>query len=75
MIKENRKILNAMLAVLDACCGISSMTIAFFLYFSIYRGAIHIGLDYYIRLMLFIIPAYLIIYNYFGLHDSFRGKA
>lgn len=75
MIKENQKILNAMLAVLDACCCIISMVLAFFLYFSIYRGDSYIGLDYYIRLMIFIIPGYFLIYNYFALHDSFRSKA
>ncbi|NLG92043.1 MAG: undecaprenyl-phosphate glucose phosphotransferase [Clostridiales bacterium] len=75
MIKENQKILNAILAMLDAGICLLSMVLAFWLHFLNYQGSFYIGLNYYLRLMLYIIPVYFIIYNYFDLHDSFRHKS
>lgn len=72
MMKENQKIMNGLFAVWDACLCVLSMALAFFLHFSHYGGAFYIGLDYYMRLMLFVVPAFFLIYHYFGLHDSFR---
>lgn len=74
MIKENQKILNAMLAVMDACLCLLSMLLAFTLHFYNYQGAF-LGMNYYMRLMLYILPAYFLLYNYFSLHDSFRHKS
>lgn len=75
MIKENQKFLNAVLAMVDAGICLLSMALAFLLHFSNYQGSFYIGLNYYMHLMLYIIPAYFIIYNYFDLHDSFRHKS
>lgn len=73
MIRENQRTLNALLAVLDACFCLLSMLLAFQLRFIDYEGT-YLGISYYIRLMLFIIPVYFLLYNYYGLHDSFRSK-
>ncbi len=72
MIKENQRILNGLFAVWDACVCVLSMALAFFLHFFHYGGQFYIGIDYYMHLMLFIVPAYFLFYHYFGLHDSFR---
>jgi Undecaprenyl-phosphate glucose phosphotransferase len=73
MIKENQRLLNAVLAIWDACICLVSMILAFTFHFHNYQEA-HIGLDYYLQLMLYVIPAYFLVYNYFDLHDSFRTK-
>jgi Undecaprenyl-phosphate glucose phosphotransferase len=74
MIKENQKLLNAVLAMLDACICLVSMVLAFVFHFYDYQEA-HIGISYYLQLMVFIIPAYFLFYNYFELHNSYRNKA
>lgn len=74
MIKENQRIFNAVLAILDAALCVLSMVIAFVLRFADYQGSFYIGLEYYLQLLLYIVPAYFIIYQYFNLHDSFRYK-
>lgn len=73
MIKENQKMLNAILAIVDAGICLVSMVLAFALHFYNYQGA-YIGINYYMQLMIFVIPAYFLLYNYFELHDSFRHK-
>lgn len=75
MIKENQKILNAILAIIDAGICFLSIVLAFLFHFINYHGSFYIGLNYYLKLMLYIIPAYFLIYNYFNLHDSFRHKS
>lgn len=74
MIKENQRILNAVLAVIDAGICFGSMLLAFFLHFFNYEGA-YLGIDYYLELQIYIIPAYFFLYHYFNLHDSFRHKS
>ncbi|HHV31302.1 undecaprenyl-phosphate glucose phosphotransferase [Caproiciproducens sp. LBM24188] len=75
MIKENQKILNAALAIIDAGICFLSMVLAFLLHFINYQGSFYIGINYYLRLLIFVIPAYFFIFNYFELHDSFRHKS
>ena len=75
MIKENQKILNGLFAVWDACVCMISIVLAFYLHFYGYRGSDYIGLGYYLNLMLYVVPAYFLIYHYFGLHDSFRYRS
>lgn len=75
MIRENQKILNAILAIIDAGICFVSMVLAFVLHFINYQGSFYIGLNYYLRLMIYIIPVYFIIFNYFNLHNSFRHKS
>lgn len=75
MIKENQRILNAMLALADALLCLLSMVTAFYLHFLNYQGTFFFGIDYYMRLMVYIIPAYFLLYHYFDLHDSFRHKS
>ena len=75
MIKENQKILNGLFAVGDAGICVLSMALAFFFRFFHYGEAVPIGLDYYMRLMVLVVPAFFLIYHYFGLHDSFRHSS
>nr|WP_319489990.1 undecaprenyl-phosphate glucose phosphotransferase [uncultured Caproiciproducens sp.] len=75
MIKENQKMLNGVLAVIDACICLVSMVLAFQFHFYNYSGSFYIGINYYLQLMIFIIPAYFLLYNYFELHDSFRHRS
>jgi Undecaprenyl-phosphate glucose phosphotransferase len=51
------------------------MVSAFALHFINYQVSFYIGLNYYMNLMIFIIPAYFFIFNYFDLHNSFRHKS
>jgi Undecaprenyl-phosphate glucose phosphotransferase len=74
MIKENQKILNAALAVVDACICLVSMVLAFIIHFVNYKGSFYLGINYYLQIMVFIIPAYFLLYNYFELHESYRHK-
>ncbi|WP_444643879.1 undecaprenyl-phosphate glucose phosphotransferase [Caproiciproducens sp. R1] len=75
MIKENQKILNAILAVSDAALCVLSMVLAFILHFFNYQGSFYIGLNYYLQIMLYVVPAYFVFYHYLSLHDSFRHKS
>jgi Undecaprenyl-phosphate glucose phosphotransferase len=75
MIKENQKILNALFALIDAGLCFGSMMLAFYLHFSNYSRGGYLGIDYYINLQKYIIPAYFLLYHYFELHDSFRHKS
>lgn len=75
MIKENQRILNALLALVDAGICFAAMVSAFGLHFINYQGSFYLGLNYYINLMVFIIPVYFLIFNYYDLHNSFRHKS
>lgn len=75
MIKQNQKILNALLAFLDACLCIISILLAFALHFLDNEYIPPIGIWFYLQLMIVVIPVYFILYNYFGLHDSFRHQS
>lgn len=76
MLKENQRIFNGTMMVLDACVCLISMVLAFLIRFEVLSGIYDaIGLTYYLRLMVAIIPAFFLLYQYLGLHDSFRNKA
>lgn len=74
MIKENQKILNALMALIDAGLCLLSILLAFFYHFYNYEGSFYIGLSYYLRLMVAVVPVYFLLYHYFELHESFRHK-
>lgn len=75
MLKENQKILNITMMVIDACICLVSMVLAFvFRFYEIAGGYDRIGITYYLKLMIIVIPFYFLLYQYFGLHDSFRNK-
>lgn len=74
MIKENQKFLNTLLAIADACLCVLAILFAFSLHFFGYQGG-YLGINYYLKLLIYIIPAYFVLYHYFGLHDSFRHKS
>lgn len=75
MIKENQKLLNIFFAIIDAALCVGAMVLVFFIHFHNYQGAHYIGLSYYIQAMIYIIPAYFILYHYLDLHNSFRHKS
>ena len=76
MLKENQRIFNVTRVVLDACICLISMVLAFVIRFNVLDGGHdRIGIVYYLRLMVLVIPFYFLLYQYFGLHDSFRSKA
>lgn len=75
MIKENQRILNALFAAIDAALCFAAMILAFYLHFRNYGQSGYLGLDYYINLQKYVIPAYFFLYHYFELHDSFRHKS
>ena len=76
MLKENQRIFNVTMVVLDACICLISMVLAFVIRFNVLDGGHdRIGIVYYLRLMVLVIPFYFLLYQYFGLHDSFRSKA
>ena len=75
MLKENQRIFNITMVVLDVCICLVSMVLAFLFRFNVLDGGHdRIGILYYLRLMVLVIPFYFLIYQYFGLHDSFRSK-
>lgn len=85
MIKDNQKLLNHLLVVLDGIFVILSFSIAYFLKFSIYSPLVRIGFlapkfgyflfKEYAQALLFIVPIYLIIYSSFHLYSSQRAFA
>ena len=74
MIKANQKILNWVLILLDAVVCAAAMTCAYYLRFWNYGEGFHLGIGAYWRLLPAVIPAFLLIYRGFGLHDSFRYR-
>lgn len=75
MIKENQKVLNTVLVLLDACICLISMVLAFLLHFANYKGSFYLGLNYYLKAMVYVIPIYFLLYHYFNLHESYRHKS
>lgn len=81
MIRQNQKILNTTLILLDALIFLFSMITAYFLRFSdliplsLFRHtAQHIPLDFYFKLTIIALPTYLFIYNYNRLYESYRSS-
>lgn len=82
MIKDNQKLLNHLLVILDGLFVILAFSIAYFLKFSIYSPLVRIGFltpqfgyflfKQYTQALLFIVPIYLIIYSSFHLYAPRR---
>lgn len=82
MIKDNQKLLNNLLVVLDGLFIVFSFSLAYFLKFSIYSPLVRIGFlapkfgyflfKEYAKALLFIVPIYLIIYASFHLYAPRR---
>ncbi len=67
MIKDNQKLLNRLLVLIDACIIAASLVLSFFIKFYIIEKGPGIGvlpLNEYVRLLPFIVPGYLLIYYY-----------
>lgn len=63
------------MTVVDACICLVSMVFAFLLRFRVLEaGYGYIDITYYLRLMVVVVPVYFLLYQYFGLHDSFRHR-
>lgn len=75
MIKENQKLLNCIFIFIDSVFCVISMIFAFYIHFHNYQGEYYIGLMYYIKAMIYIVPAYFLIYHSLDLHNSFRHKS
>lgn len=75
MIKENQKILNRLQVILDASIIALSLVLAFYLRFFNYKGGSYLTLDYYLKLLVFVIPFYLFLYGMFGLYMPQRNKS
>ena len=59
MLKENQRIFNVTMVVLDACICLISMVLAFVIRFNVLDGGHdRIGIVYYLRLMVLVIPFY-----------------
>ena len=66
MLKENQRIFNVTMVVLDACICLISMVLAFVIRFNVLDGGHdRIGIVYYLRLMVLVIPFYFLLYQYF----------
>ena len=76
MIKENQRLFNLLLVLGDAIISIFSMLLSYHIRFDWLAGESNaIELVYYMQLMLVAVPAYFLIYHYFGLHETYRHKA
>lgn len=78
MIKENQKVLNKILVLLDIVSLVAAFVISWYL--RMRSGFIPLEVGYlsfreYLLPILMIIPIYLVIYNYVGLYDPFRLKS
>lgn len=75
MIKENQKVLNMFNIVSDGLLVIFSFFVAYVVRFVIFEGSeYHIGLPFYMRLAVIVMPGFLFLYAMFGLYESFRAK-
>ena len=74
MIRENQKAFNIIQLFTDAIFCFLSLCCAFGLRFLDYNGS-HLDITYYMKLSIFVIPAYLLIYKYFLLYESYRSKS
>lgn len=75
MIKENQRLFNLLLVLGDAIISIFSMLLSYHIRFDLLAGESNaIELVYYMQLMLVAVPAYFLIYHYFGLHETYRHK-
>lgn len=73
MIKSNQKILNIIFVLLDGVICAAAMVAAYYLRFLGYTRA-HLGLEYYLELLIPTVPVYILLCQLMGLHGSFRYK-
>ncbi len=74
MIKENQKILNYFNIFTDAVVAFIAICLAYAVRFYVFEGAeVHMQLAEYLKYAIFIVPAYLLIYEGYGLYESFRS--
>lgn len=78
MIKENQRILNSLLVVIDVLVILFSLVLAYYVRFkTTLFGSLGGSLpfiDYFLFTVLAIIPTYLLLYYFFGLYKPFRNK-
>ncbi|WP_295617977.1 undecaprenyl-phosphate glucose phosphotransferase [uncultured Methanobrevibacter sp.] len=78
MIKENQRILNAILVILDVLVILFSLGLAYFVRFKTTLfgplGGSLPFMHYFIFTILCIVPTYILLYYFFGLYKPFRNK-
>ena len=78
MIKENQRILNSLLVVIDVLVILFSLVLAYYVRFKTTLfgplGGSLPFLDYFLFTVFAIIPTYLLLYYFFGLYKPFRNK-
>ncbi len=79
MIRENQRILNAILIIIDILVILFALVLAYYVRFkTTIFGPLGESLpfqDYFIFTILCIIPTYLLLYYFFGLYKPFRNKS
>jgi hypothetical protein len=78
MIKENQRILNSLLVVIDVLVILFSLVLAYYVRFKTTLfgplGGSLPFIDYFLFTVFAIIPTYLLLYYFFGLYKPFRNK-
>ncbi|MBE6907494.1 MAG: undecaprenyl-phosphate glucose phosphotransferase [Ruminococcaceae bacterium] len=75
MVKENQHSFVTLLKCADVIIGLISIITAFGIRFYVFRGFWEVfGLDYYMRMMVLILPVYFLIYSVFELYDLLSYK-
>lgn len=76
MIKENQNLLNNINILSDGALIFMAMLLSYGIRFGLMDdGQTHIGLNAYLQMSIFVIPAFLLIYGVMGLFGSFRNKS
>ena len=78
MIKENQRILNAILVIVDIIVILISLGLAYFVRFKTTIFSVGGSLpfsDYFIFTIVCIIPTYILLYYFFGLYKPFRNQS
>ncbi|ADC45965.1 exopolysaccharide biosynthesis polyprenyl glycosylphosphotransferase [Methanobrevibacter ruminantium M1] len=78
MIKENQRILNAILVIIDIIVILISLGLAYFVRFKTTIFSVGGSLpfsDYFIFTIVCIIPTYILLYYFFGLYKPFRNQS
>lgn len=74
MIRENQRLLNHLNMALDMLLVFVSLPAAFWLRFTLFPGIPTVPLRQYVLAALFLAPAHLLIYAFFGMYESVRKK-
>lgn len=74
MIEENQRLLNYFNILTDAVVAFIALCLAYAVRFYIFEGAAgHMQLAEYLKYAIFLVPVYLLIYEGYGLYESFRS--